>query len=96
MVGKHDLPPKPPTDLYGEAGEVDAGTDHPLVVVGVHAHRVGLEIEGVLAILHLLQLILVQVWPSPDPRIDHMWKAFSPSDLQERCQDLVKDRSLQQ
>ena len=52
-------------------------------MVGVHAHRVGLEIEGVLAILHLLQLILVQVWPAPDPGIDHMWKAFSPSDLQE-------------
>jgi hypothetical protein len=40
-------------DLNGESGEVNAGTDHPLVVVGVHAHCVSLQVKRVLTILHL-------------------------------------------
>jgi hypothetical protein len=40
-------------DLYGEAREVNARTDDPLVVVGVHAHRVRLQVEGVLTVFYL-------------------------------------------
>ena len=46
-------PPPQVSDLYGEAGEVNARTDDPLVVVGVHAHRVSLQVKRVLTILHL-------------------------------------------
>ena len=56
--------------MQREAGEVDPGADDALVVVGVDADRVGLEVEGVLAILDLLQLVLVQVGPPPDARVD--------------------------
>ena len=41
-------------------------------MVGVDADRVGLEVEGVLAVLDLLQLVLVQVRPPPDARVDHV------------------------
>ncbi len=40
-------------DLNGESGEVNAGADNPLVVVGVHAHCVCLQVKRVLTILHL-------------------------------------------
>ncbi len=40
-------------DLNGESGEVNAGADHPLVVVGIHAHSVSLQVKRVLTILHL-------------------------------------------
>ena len=58
--------------MQREAGEVDPGADDALVVVGVDADRVGLEVEGVLAILDLLQLVLVQVGPPPYARVDHV------------------------
>lgn len=70
-----------PTDLYREAGEVDAGADHPLIVVRVDADGVRLEVEGVLAVLDLLQLVLVQVGPPPDAGVDHMREPFPARNL---------------
>jgi hypothetical protein len=40
-------------DLNGESCEVNAGADHPLVVVGIHAHSVRFQVKRVLTILHL-------------------------------------------
>lgn len=48
----------------------DAGRHHPLVVVRVDAHAVILQVEGVLAELDVLQLVLVEVRPAPQPRVD--------------------------
>ena len=69
------------TDLYRKSREVYAGTDDPLVVVGIHADRVGLQVERELAVLDLLQLILVKIRPSPDTSVDHMRKPFPTSNL---------------
>lgn len=50
-------------------------------MIRVHADRVAFEIEGELAELDVLQLILVKVWPAPYARVDHVGKAFAPSHL---------------
>lgn len=60
----------------------DAWRHYPLVVVGIDAHRVALEVERVLAVLNMLQLILVQVRPSPDACINYVWESLAASDLQ--------------
>ena len=59
----------------------NARGDHPLVVVGVDAHVVVLEVEGVLAELDVLQLVLVEVGPAPQPGVDHVGEAFTPRHL---------------
>ena len=35
-----------------------------------------LQVKGKLAVLDILELVLVQVWPSPDPRVDDMGEAL--------------------
>lgn len=52
-----------------------------LIVVGVDAHTVTLEVESILAELGVAELILVEVRPSPDPGVDHMGKTLPSSDL---------------
>ena len=80
------------TDLYREAGEVDAWADHPLIVVRVDADGVRLEVEGVLAVLDLLQLVLVQVGPPPDAGIDHVREPFPARNLdKEKLQVNIKN-----
>ena len=69
------------SNLNGEPSEVNAGADDAFIVIRIHANGVGLQVERVLAVLHLLQLVLVQVRPAPDPGVDHMGKAFSPGNL---------------
>ena len=69
------------TDLYRQSSEVNPRTDDSLVVVGIHADGVGLEVERVLAVLDLLQLVLMEVGPSPDPCIDHVGKSLPASNL---------------
>ena len=63
--------------MKGQSGDVDPRGDDPLVVVGVDADRIGLEVEGVLAVLDLFQLVLVQVRPTPYPRVDHVGKPLA-------------------
>jgi len=63
--------------LQAQAGQIDARRDDALVVVGIHAHRVALEIEGEGAVLDMLELILVQVGPAPNPGVDHVRKALA-------------------
>jgi hypothetical protein len=48
-------------DLNGESGEVNAGADHPLVVVGIYAHSVRLQVKRVLTILHLNRQVSTSV-----------------------------------
>ena len=69
------------SNLNGEPSEVNAGADDAFIVIRIHANGVGLQVERVLAVLHLLQLVLVQIRPAPDPGVDHMGKAFSPGNL---------------
>lgn len=59
----------------------DAWRYHSLVVVGVDTHVVILEVKGELAELDVLQFILVEVWPAPEPSVDHMGEPFPPSYL---------------
>ena len=63
--------------MKGQSGDVDAWGDDPLVVVGVDADRIGLEVEGVLAVLDLLQLVLVEVRPAPNPSVNHVREALA-------------------
>lgn len=51
-------------------------------MIGVHAHTVTLEVKGKLAVFHVLQFILMQVRPAPQPCIDYMREAFTSSHLQ--------------
>lgn len=55
-------------------------------MVGVNTHIVILQVEGVLAELDMLEFILVEVWPAPQPCINHMRKAFPPRHLQPSIQ----------
>ena len=71
----------PLSHLNGETSEVNARADDTFVVVRIHANRVGLQVKRVLTVLHLLQLVLVQIRPTPNPGVDHMGKAFSPGNL---------------
>ena len=80
--------------MEGESGEVDAGADDALVVVGVDADRVGLEVEGVLAVLDLLQLVLVQVRPPPDARVDHVREPLPTRNLNSKPWIEVVDLSV--
>lgn len=77
--------------LYGPAWALqtqsnDAGRNHPFVVIGVDAHVVVLEIEGVLAELDMFELVFVEVWPAPQPSVYDMRKAFSSCHLQPAVQ----------
>lgn len=45
--------PRHAAGVQGEPGEVDAGADHPLVVVGVDADRVCFQVEAILTIFDL-------------------------------------------
>lgn len=56
----------------------DAGGHHSLVVVGVDTHVVTLEVKGKLAAFDVLQLVLVQVGPAPQPCVDDVGEAFPP------------------
>lgn len=50
-------------------------------MIGVDAHIVTLEVKGKLAAFDVLQFILVQVGPPPQPCVDNVGEAFTPSDL---------------
>jgi len=68
--------------LYGQTGQVDAGADHPLVVVRVDADAVRLQIKCILTVLYILQLVLVEVGPPPDPGVDYMRESLPCGHLQ--------------
>jgi len=50
-------------------------------MVRVHTHIVTLQVEGILAILGMAEFILVEIWPVPNLRVDHMGKPFPTSHL---------------
>ncbi len=58
------------------------GGRHPLVVVRVHAHAVILQVEGKLTELHVFELVLMEVGPTPQTGVDHMREAFPACHLQ--------------
>ena len=55
-------------------------------MVGVDADAVLLQVKGILAVLDVLQLVLVQVRPAPNPGVDDVGEAFAPCDLPEGSQ----------
>ena len=55
---------------------------NPFVVVGVDADRVALEVEGELAELDVLELVLVQVGPPPDACVDDVRETLPSGHLQ--------------
>lgn len=75
--------------LQRESGQIDAWRHDALVVVRVHADRVALQIEGELAELDVLQLVLVQVRPTPDARVYDVWEALPPRHLQSTVQSAL-------
>lgn len=50
-------------------------------MVGIHTDIVIFEVEGILTKLDVLELIFVEVWPTPESSVDHMGEAFPPSNL---------------
>lgn len=51
-------------------------------MIRIHANGVALEVERELAVFDVLQLVLVQVGPAPDARVDDVGKALAARDLQ--------------
>lgn len=72
----------------------DPRRHHPLVVVRVDAHIVVLQVEGVLAELDMLEFVLVEVWPAPQPCVDHMGEAFPACNLQPAIQRPLNGHTL--
>ena len=85
----------PLSHLNSEPSEVNAGADDAFIVVRVHANRVRLQVKRVLTVLHLLQLVLVQIRPTPNPGVDHMGKAFSPGNLRKEDVQISQGNSSQ-
>lgn len=50
-------------------------------MIGVDTHIVALEVKGKLAAFDVLQLILMQVGPPPQPCVDNVGETFTPSYL---------------
>lgn len=72
---------QPGNDLRSETGLTDARRHDPLVVVRVDTNAVALQIKRILAVFDVLQLVLVQVGPPPQPRVHNMRETFTPSHL---------------
>ena len=54
----------------------------PVVVVWVHTDLLSPEVEGVLAVVHRLELVVVaQVRVAPQTRVDHVRQTLLCSDL---------------
>lgn len=54
----------------------DSWRYHSLIMIGIHTDRITLEVKSILAEFDMLQLIFMQVWPSPYSSINNMWKPF--------------------
>lgn len=67
--------------LQRQARQVYTGRHHPLVVVRIHAHRVTLQVKRKLAVLHVLQLVLVQIRPAPYSGVDDVRETLATSNL---------------
>jgi len=51
-------------------------------VVGIYADLLSAEVEGVLTVLHRLELMVVaEFWISPQSAVDHMWQTLFCSNL---------------
>lgn len=62
----------------------DARGHDPLVVVGVDANAVALQVESVLAVFHVFELVLVQIGPPPQTGVDNVREAFTSSHLKKK------------
>ena len=51
-------------------------------MVRVDADTVRLQIKCILTVLYILQLVLVEVGPPPDPGVDYMWESLPCGHLQ--------------
>jgi hypothetical protein len=59
---------------------------NPLVMIRIDAYRVTLEIKRVLAVLEMFELVLMQIRPAPDARINDMREPFASCNLQPAIQ----------
>lgn len=67
--------------LQTETRQVYTWRHYSLIVVGIDAHRIALQIKRKLAVFHVLQFVFVQIRPSPDPRVDDVRETFPPGNL---------------
>ncbi len=67
-----------------------ARRDNTLIVVWIHAYEVLLEVKGVLAELAMLQLVLVQIWPPPNSRVNNMRKSLPACNLHVKQDKMFK------
>lgn len=82
------------TRMEGQARQVNARTHHTLVMVRIDTDRVRLQIKRVLAVFHLLQLVLVEIRPAPDPGVDDVREAFSTGHLETPVQRALNRDAL--
>ncbi len=75
-----------------ESRKIDSETDISDVVVRIDANGIGLEVERKIAALGTTELVLVEVWPAPDPGVDDVGKAFPASDLIIKIRKKVRRR----
>lgn len=55
-------------------------------MIWVDTDEILFEFEGKCADWTAAELVLLKVWPAPDTRVDHVWKAFAAGDLKTTVQ----------
>ena len=73
--------------VHTELGHTNTRRHHPLIVVGVDADVVILEVKGELAELDVLQFVLVEIRPAPEASVDDMGESLPPCNLEGHRQE---------
>lgn len=63
-------------------------------MIRIHAYRIAFQVERELAVFNMFQLVLVQIWPSPDASINYMWKTFASRHLESSIQCSLNSDTL--
>ena len=69
-----------------QPGQVDAGRNDALVVVRIDADQILFQIEGVLAVLFVLEFVLVKIRPTPKTSVNYVGKSFTRRHLETAVQ----------
>ena len=75
--------------------EVNSERNVPDVMIRIDANGIGLEVECVMAAVGATQLVLVEVRPTPNSRVNHVGKTFATCDLFSFHQNNVSPNSFQ-
>lgn len=67
--------------LECQSCQINTRRYYPFIMIRIHTYAVTFQIKRILAEFQVLELVFVQVWPSPYPGIDHVWKALSARNL---------------